>query len=126
MRKMTEEETTTKLEKRLEIFQRFVNQIDDYFEYRYKSKEDQAEVHRLLEVLYSSLEKTKGTPSTEDSFDALERRVLEEYIVNRNAKRVLVQTSLTDAMRTEIRKEVRVELKALGYKSPKRNEREIR
>jgi hypothetical protein len=26
-----------------------LNQIDDYFEYRCKSKEDQAEVHRILE-----------------------------------------------------------------------------
>lgn len=35
----------------LNIYRAFGNAVDDYFEYRCKSEEDQTEVHRLLERL---------------------------------------------------------------------------
>lgn len=36
------------LRAQVEVYQSFTNAVDDYFEYRCKSEDDQREVHRLL------------------------------------------------------------------------------
>lgn len=44
-----------KLERRLSMYQRAINEIDDYFEYRMESKKDQEEVRSILKKLTESI-----------------------------------------------------------------------
>lgn len=45
----------------LNLYTQAVNEIEDYFEYRCKSKVDQAEVHRILDELTEKIQELTHT-----------------------------------------------------------------
>ncbi len=47
----------SELEKRCALYQTAINKIDDYFEYGYKSKEDQSVVYGVLGTLTAQLKR---------------------------------------------------------------------
>ena len=53
-------EDVRKNERYLKAYRNFVNQIDDYFEYRSESTEDRKKVHQLLQNLTEQLVKIEN------------------------------------------------------------------
>ena len=59
MAKKTLAEQLALANSRLSMYQKAINMIDDYFEYRMESVVDQKEVHKILGNLTDSLSKTR-------------------------------------------------------------------